>query len=223
MQVNIDCQLPIKMAVPVVFTSMFSKTLWIYSTTTMILFVLPDGNITITNLGVGYGYQLVDDATGNIVIPFSANNGPSFDFGTGENGAYRVQVTQLDNAGVPIDEACIFETPVIGIVERDVQYNVNFTPANCTVLGTATIQVTNADVNYNYEIRLDDGSNGGLGTLVDDELAQTNNNFTFTGLNPGDYIVYVNTDDGCSYSEQITIIDENDLELTAQSFSAYNL
>ena len=175
-----------------------------------------DGNITITNLGAGYGYQLVDDATGNIVIPFSANNGPSFDFGTGENGAYRVQVTQLDNAGLPIDDACIFETPVIGIVERDVQYNVNFTPANCTVLGTATIQVTNADANYEYEIRLDDGSNGGQGTLVDSESAQTNNNFTFTGLNPGNYLVIARTDDGCSYSEQITIIDENDLELTAQ-------
>ncbi|EAR02806.1 putative hemagglutinin/hemolysin-related protein [Maribacter sp. HTCC2170] len=175
-----------------------------------------DGNITITNLGAGYGYQLVDDATSNILIPFSANNGPSFDFGTGENGAYRVQVTQLDNAGVPIDDACIFETPVIGIVERDVQYNVNFTPANCNLLGTATIQVTNADANYDYEIRLDDGSNGGLGTLVDDELAQTNNNYTFTGLNPGDYIAYVNTDDGCSYNEQITILDENDLTLTAQ-------
>ncbi|MBT8448984.1 MAG: hypothetical protein KJO69_04805, partial [Gammaproteobacteria bacterium] len=197
------------------YFNVFQNTLDIQYNNNDIVCATP-GNITITNLGVGYGYQLVDDATSNILIPFSANNGPSFDFGPGGNGAYRVQVTQLDNTGTPIVEACIFETPVIGIVERDVQYNVDFTPANCTLLGTATIQVTNADANYNYEIRLDDGSNGGLGTLVDDELAQTNNNFTFTGLNPGDYIAYVNTDDGCSYSEQITIIDENDLALLAQ-------
>ncbi len=197
------------------YFNVFQNTLDILYNNNDIICTTP-GNITITNLGAGYGFQLVDDATSNVLIPFSTNNGPSFDFGPGENGAYRVQVTQLDNTGIPIVDACIFETPVIGIVERDVQYNVNFTPANCTLLGTATIQVTNADANYNYEIRLDDGSNGGLGTLVDDELAQTNNNFTFTGLNPGDYIAYVNTDDGCSYSEQITIIDENDLSLIAQ-------
>ncbi|MDE3742184.1 beta strand repeat-containing protein, partial [Maribacter polysaccharolyticus] len=197
------------------YFNVFQNTLDLEYTNNDIICNTP-GNITITNLGTGYGYQLVDDATGNILIPFSANNGSSFDFVTGENGAYRVQVTQLDNAGDPIDDACIFETPVIGIVERDVQYEVEVTPANCNVLGTATIRVTNADANYDYEIRMDDGSNGGLGTLVDSESAQTNNNFTFSGLNPGDYIAVVSTDDGCSYSEQITIIDESDLELTAQ-------
>ncbi|MDV7137619.1 T9SS type B sorting domain-containing protein [Maribacter sp. TH_r10] len=201
------------------YFNVFQNTLDIEYTNNDIICTTP-GNITITNLGAGYGYQLVDDATGNILIPFSANNGPSFDFGTGENGAYRVQVTQLDNAGDPIDDACIFETPVIGIVERDVQYEVEVTPANCTVLGTATIRVTNADANYEYEIRLDDGSNSGQGTLVDSESAQTNNNFTFTGLNPGDYIAVVRTDDGCSYSEQITIIDENDLNLDARVLQA---
>ncbi|WP_282053969.1 T9SS type B sorting domain-containing protein [Maribacter luteus] len=201
------------------YFNVFQNTLDIEYTNNDIICTTP-GNITITNLGAGYGYQLVDDATGNILIPFSANNGPSFDFGTGENGAYRVQVTQLDNAGDPIDDACIFETPVIGIVERDVQYEVEVTPANCTVLGTATIRVTNADANYEYEIRLDDGSNSGQGTLVDSESAQTNNNFTFTGLNPGDYIAVVRTDDGCSYSEQITIIDENDLDLDARVLQA---
>ena len=189
------------------YFNVFQNTLDIRYTNNDIICTTP-GNITITNLGANYGYQLVDDATNNILIPFSANNGPSFDFGPGENGSYRVQVTQLDNAGVPIDDACIFETPVIGIVERDVQYDVDVTPVTCTSLGTATIRVTNADANYNYEIRLDDGSNGGLGTLVDDELAQSNNNFTFTGLNPGNYIAYVNTDDGCSYSEKITIVAE---------------
>ena len=200
-------------------TPQFSAMLLCFNTVTWFpndILCTTDGNITITNLGAGYGFQLVDDATSNILIPFSANNGPSFDFTTGQNGAYRVQVTQLDINNIPIVDACIFETPVIGIIERNVTYDVTVTPANCAILGEVNIQVNNADANYEYEIRLDDGSNGGLGTLVDIETAQTDNDFTFTGLNPGDYIATARTDDGCSYSEQITIIDENDLILSAR-------
>ncbi len=175
-----------------------------------------DGNITITNLGNGYGYQLVDDITSNILVPFSANNGPSFDFSTGESGSYRVEVTQLDTNGDPIDNACIFSTPVIGVQERDVTYAVNVTSATCLAAGSINIQINNAEPVYEYEIRLDDGSNGGQGTLVDNETAQVDNDFTFEGLTPGDYIAIVRTADGCSYSENVTIIDENDLEVTAR-------
>ena len=78
------------------------------------------------------------------------------------------------------------------------------------------IQVNNADPNYEYEIRLDDGSNGGLGTLIDNETAQPDNNFTFDNLNPGNYIAIARTDDGCEYSEQVTIVDNNDLYLDAR-------
>jgi len=196
------------------YFNVFQNTLDIQHTKSDII-CTTDGNITITNLGAGYGYQLIDDETDNILVPFSANNGPSFDFTTGQNGSYRVQVTQLDNAGVPIIDACIFETPVIGILERDVQYNITTTPATCLVLGGVNIQVNNADANYEYEIRIDDGSNGGQGTLLDNESAQPDNNFTFSGLNPGNYIVIARTDDGCFHSEQVTIIDTNDLVVNA--------
>jgi gliding motility-associated-like protein len=174
-----------------------------------------DGNITITNLGNGYGYQLIDNETNNIVVPFSANNGPSFDFATGENGSYRVEVTQLDTNGDPIQDACIFTTPVIGVLDRDVTYNVNLTPETCFNLGSINLQVGNADGPYEYEIRRDDGTNGGLGTLVDSENGQIDNNFTFTDVSAGNYIAIIRTDDGCSYSENVTVINENDLTLSA--------
>ncbi|MCJ7466582.1 MAG: hypothetical protein MUO53_07805, partial [Maribacter sp.] len=174
------------------------------------------GNITITNLGLGYGYQLVNATTNAVLIPFSANNGPSFDFGPGQNGGYRIEVTQLDSSGVPIPGACVFSTPDIGILERNFQVAVSVTPASCAALGSINFQVSNANPNYEYEIRLDDGSNGGLGTLVDDETAQLDNNFTFNGLNPGNYIAIARTDDGCQYSEQVTILDQNDLFLIAR-------
>ena len=173
------------------------------------------GNITITNLGNGYGYQLVDAISGTVITPFSSNNGPSFDFNPGENGGYRVEVVQLDNSSVPIEGACIFSTPDIGILERNVNYSISAALNSCTGFGSINIQINNAEPNYEYEIRLDDGSNGGLGTLLDSETAQPNNNFTFNDLNPGDYIAVARTDDGCSYSERVSII-AGDLYLNAR-------
>jgi large repetitive protein len=195
------------------YFNVFQNTLDIQYTNNDIVCTTP-GNITITNLGAGYGYQLVDIATSTVLVPFSANNGPSFDINT--NGAYRVEVVQLDIAGIPIPGACIFNTPDIGILDRDFQVAVTTTAVTCNALGSINIQVSNVDPNYEYEIRLDDGSNGGLGTLVDNETAQPDNNFTFSNLNAGDYIVIANTDDGCTYTEQVTIADDNDLDLVAQ-------
>ncbi|WP_291959782.1 SprB repeat-containing protein, partial [Maribacter sp.] len=175
-----------------------------------------DGNITITNLGSGYGYQLVDNETNNVIIPFSSNNGPSFDFVSGENGSYRVEVTQLDLNGDPIQDACIFTTPVIGIRDRSVSYEVNVTPETCFSLGTVNLQIINGDPPFTFELRSNDGANGGLGTLIDSQNGHGDNNYTFTDVTAGDYIAYMSTDNGCSYSEEITVIDENDLELTAR-------
>ncbi|WP_324024746.1 T9SS type B sorting domain-containing protein [Maribacter sp. BPC-D8] len=175
-----------------------------------------DGNITITNLGSGYGYQLVDNDTNATIVPFSANNGPSFDFASGENGSYRVEVTQLDTSGNPIEDACIFTTPVIGVRERAITYNVSVTPETCFNLGTVNLQITDANPPYAFELRIDDGANGGLGTLIDSQNGHADNNYTFTDVSAGDYIAYISTDDGCSYSESVTVIDENDLELTAR-------
>ena len=175
-----------------------------------------DGNITITNLGAGYGYQLVDNDTNNVIVPFSSNNGPSFDFASGENGSYRVEVTQLDTNGDPIQDACIFTTPVIGIRDRAVTYDVSVTPETCFNLGTINLQITDADPPYAFEIRRNDGANSGLGTLIDSQDGHADNNFTFNDVSAGNYIAYISTDNGCSYSEEVTIVDENDLELIAR-------
>lgn len=174
------------------------------------------GNITITNLGNDYGYQLVNAVNGNIIIPFSANNGPSFDFAPGQNGGYRVEVVQLDNAGIPIPGACIFSTPDIGVLDRNVTYAVSTTAASCTGLGSVNIQINGALPDYEFEIRLDDGSNGGQGTLVDSETSQPDNNFTFENLNSGNYIAIARTADGCSYTERITIENLDNLYLEAR-------
>jgi uncharacterized repeat protein (TIGR01451 family) len=172
------------------------------------------GNITITNLGLGYGYQLYDIANNTIVVPYSANNGPSFTINT--NGAYRVGIMQLDNVtGEPIDGSCEFTTPDIGIRDRDFQVDISTTMANCTDLGSINIQALNVEANYEYEIRIDDGSSGGQGTFLDNETAQTDNDFTFENLNPGNYIIITKTDDGCLDTQNVTVGKVPDLTLSA--------
>lgn len=166
-----------------------------------------DGNITVTNIGSGYGFQLIDVATNTIEVPFSANNGPVFNFTS--NGAYRVEVTQLDNAtGQPIDDACIFSTPEIGVLDRDVQVYITTTDANCNNQGTIQIDALDVFPNYSYELRADDGTptpSAGSpdyypvhpgGTLIDSETAQPVNTYTFT-VNAGDYFVITRTEDDC--------------------------
>ncbi len=165
-----------------------------------------EGNITITNLGSGYGYQLVDVANSSIVVPFSANNGPSFNINT--NGAYRVDVTQLDGSGNPIPDACIFSTPDIGILNRDFRVDVTTTPANCNSQGNIKIDVLNVEPDYTYVLRRADG------TLIDDETAQPDNTHTFN-VNQGDYIIEVSTDDGCAFAQDVTVARTPDPTITA--------
>jgi len=173
-----------------------------------------NGSIRITNVGSGYGYQLIDTDGNAVIIPFSANNGPNFSIAN--SGTYKVQVTQLSPSdGTPILNSCIFETADIGILERDFQVNLGTTPADCNVLGTIGIQALNVLPNYSYELRLDDGSNGGNGSFIRDLLATNDNTHTFTGVAPGNYIVITETDNGCTDSQQLTVERTPQLTLSA--------
>ncbi|MEM6893621.1 MAG: T9SS type B sorting domain-containing protein [Bacteroidota bacterium] len=195
------------------YFNVFKNTLDITHTASDILCSTP-GNIRITNLGANYGFQLVDASNDNIVVPFSANNGPSFDINT--SGTYKVEVTQLNpSTGNPIPGSCIFETEDIGILERNYQVDITTTQADCNQLGTISVQALNVLPNYNYELRLDDGSNGGQGTFLDNRVASADNTHTFTNVNPGDYIVITTTDDGCTDTQQITVAEIPALTLVA--------
>ncbi len=69
------------------------------------------GNITVTNMPADYEYQLLDATNGNILVPYSANNGPSFTIGS--NGAYTVEMRQ-----VGVTDGCIFRLENIGILNQ---------------------------------------------------------------------------------------------------------
>ncbi|SDQ13733.1 T9SS type B sorting domain-containing protein [Flagellimonas zhangzhouensis] len=159
-----------------------------------------DGNITVTNMPLSYEFQLVNQSTGAIITPYQSS--PSFDIST--NGAYMVEMRQAGVTG-----GCVFLLDNIGILQRDFQVDITTQNTNCTGLGEISISVLDVEPQYYYEI-----STGG--TVVDTFGPSADNNYTFQNLNSGVYDVAVTTDDGCTYNEQVTILDEADLELTAR-------
>ncbi|AEM70362.1 conserved repeat domain protein [Allomuricauda ruestringensis DSM 13258] len=158
------------------------------------------GNITVTNMPLSYEYQLVDQTTGNVLVPYGPS--PSFDITT--NGAYMVEMRQEG-----VTDGCVFVLDNIGILERDFQVDITAQNTSCNDLGAISISVLDVEPQYYYTI-----SQGGV--EVDTHGPSTDNNYTFENLNAGIYDVNVSTDDGCAYTEQVTILDESNLELTAR-------
>ena len=158
-----------------------------------------DGNITVTNVPLTYEFQLVNQTTGAVVVPYQSN--PSFDIDT--NGAYMVEIRQQG-----VTDGCVFVLDNIGILERDFQVDVATKDTDCNGLGEIAISVLNVEAQYYYEI-----SQGG--TVVDTHGPSNDNNYTFENLNDGVYDVTVTTDDGCDYTEQVTINDVSDIAVNA--------
>lgn len=206
------------------YFNVFQNTLDLQYTTRDIVCNTP-GNITINNLGAGYGYRLFDVANNNVLVDFAAGEGPSFDISN--NGVYRIDVTQLDINGDPIAGACIFSTEEEGILDRDLTTDITITPSTCNTQGSIQVAALNVFPNYSYELRLDDGTPPptpptndpyqGLhpgGTLVDDETAQLDNTHVFN-VNEGDYFVITRTDDGCIDVQNVTVSRTPDPTLAA--------
>jgi len=190
------------------------------------------GNITITNIGSDYGFQLINTATNTIAIPFSANNGASFDFTS--SGSYSVEVAQIDSTtGMPINDGCVFSTPEIGILNRDLDMNLNTSAVTCNAQGSIQVDALDVFPNYNYELRLDDGtpppavgdplyypSHPG-GTFIDNAVAQSLNTYTFN-VSEGDYFVITRTDDDCLDVQSTEVVRIPDPTLSALTVANIN-
>jgi len=159
------------------------------------------GNITVTNVPANYEFQLLDATNGNILVPFSAGNGPSFSIAS--NGAYTVEMQQQGVVG-----GCLFRIEDIGVRVRDFQVDITASDADCNGLGE--IRVSALDVEPQYYFSVSQG-----GSPVDTFGPSSDNNYTFENLTAGLYDLTVTTDDGCLYTEQITIDDQADLSLNA--------
>jgi len=163
------------------------------------------GNITVNNVPADYEYQLlqidIPTGTSTVLVPYSANNGPSFDITA--NGAYTVEFRQQG-----VTNGCVFSIEDIGIRTRNFDVDVAKVDTDCRGLGEISISVLDVEPQYYYEI-----SQGG--TSVDTFGPSADNNYTFTNLNPGVYDVSATTDDGCSYNETVTIVDITNLSAAA--------
>ncbi|UII77634.1 T9SS type B sorting domain-containing protein [Flagellimonas sp. HMM57] len=158
-----------------------------------------NGNITVTNMPINYEYRLINQDTGNEVVGYNPN--PSFDITT--NGAYTVEMRQQG-----VTDGCVFVLDNIGILDRDFQVDVDTKDTDCNGLGEIAISILNVEAQYYYEV-----AQGG--TTIDTFGPSNDNNYTFENLNDGVYDISISTDDGCTYTEQVTINDVTDLAVTA--------
>lgn len=169
------------------YFDVFTNLLDIQYTSTNIICDTP-GSITITNLPVNYEFQLVNQVTNTILVPYQTS--PSFTIN--QAGVYLVQVKQIG-----VTDGCVFELPNIGISENDFQVNVITQNSGCNGQGSIRLQALNVLPQYYFSIS--GPVNISVGPVID-------NDYTFDNLNPGIYTVTVTTDDGCIFTDTVTII-----------------
>lgn len=152
------------------------------------------GSITVHNVPSGYEYSL--DGTN-----FQASNV----FSVNTPGTYTVYIRQV---GIDTNP-CIFTVPDVQIRERDFTVSNIITQPLCHG-DLGSIHLAANDVEPQYFFAIYDG-----GTLVNSVGPITENSYTFGNLNPGVYTAVVETEDGCTHTENIEIIEPPLLTVTA--------
>ncbi|TPD68609.1 SprB repeat-containing protein, partial [Flavobacterium microcysteis] len=155
------------------------------------------GKITVTNVPSTYEFQLVNQNTGAVLVPYQSS--PIFPIAVA--GSYLVQIRQQG-----VTDGCVFTIPDIGVSDLDFQVNVITKNTSCNGFGSIRLQALNVRPQYYYSIT-------GPSTLNVGPLAD--NDYVFQNLNPGTYTVTVRTDDGCTFTSTTTILDNSNLNLNA--------
>ena len=126
-------------------------------------------------------------------------------FSVNTPGYYVIYIRQI---GVDTNP-CIFETPSVYVRQRDFTVTTFVTQPNCNGdKGSIKLAANDALPQYYYSISLG-------GTLVNSVGPIMASDYTFSNLNPGIYTYTVSTDDGCTFTDDIEII--NPPVLTATS------
>ncbi|ULC58063.1 T9SS type B sorting domain-containing protein [Flaviramulus sp. BrNp1-15] len=158
------------------------------------IYCTTSGEITVGGVPSGYEYSI--DGT---------NYQTSNVFSVTTAGLYNVYVRQIGVSPNP----CIFSVPDVQIRDRDFTVSTVITQPLCYgELGSVVLAAN--DVRPQYFFSIYDGA-----TLVNSVGPITENDYTFDNLNPGIYTVNVSTEDGCTYTEDIEIINPPLLEATA--------
>jgi gliding motility-associated-like protein len=152
------------------------------------------GSITVIDVPSGYEFSL-DDVTYQTSNVFTVNTA----------GTYTVYIRQI---GVPTNP-CVFTVPDVQIRDRD--FTVSTTILQPLCFGDkGSIQLAANDVDPQYSYALYDG-----GALVNSVGPIVENTYIFENLNPGIYTATVETENGCTYSEDVEIVEPPLLTITA--------
>ena len=152
------------------------------------------GNIIVNDVPNGYEYSLdgVNYQSSNL-------------FSVSTPGTYTVYIRQV---GIPTNP-CIFSVPEVLIRDRDFSGEATVIQPLCNGgQGSILLAANDIDPQYSYSI-----FNGG--TLVNSVGPITENTYNFENLNTGTYTVTVESENGCIYSEDVTITDPPLLTVTA--------
>ncbi|WP_460218856.1 T9SS type B sorting domain-containing protein [Psychroserpens sp. MEBiC05023] len=152
------------------------------------------GSITVNDVPSGYEYSLDD-------INYQASNV----FTVNTPGTYTVYIRQI---GVPTNP-CVFTIPDVLIRDRDFSVSTTILQPLCHG-DKGSIQLAANDVDPQYSFELFSG-----GTLVNSVGPIVDNTYTFSNLNPGTYTATVETENGCTYTEDIEIVEPPLLTVTA--------
>lgn len=152
------------------------------------------GEIVVGGVPSGYEYSIdgVNFQPSNTIVVNTA-------------GIYTVYVRQIGVSPNP----CIFEVPDVQIRDRNFSVSTTITQPLCNGdLGNVVLAAN--DVRPQYFFSIYQGA-----TLINSVGPITPNNYTFSNLSAGTYTVNVSTEDGCTYTGDIDIIEPPILTATA--------
>lgn len=152
------------------------------------------GSITVNDVPSGYEYSL-DDITYQNSNIFTVNTA----------GTYTVYIRQIGVTTNP----CVFTVPDIQIRARSFTVSSTIIQPLCNGdLGSIQLAANDVEPQYSYELYEN-------GTLVNSVGPILENTYSFNNLNPGTYSATVTTEDGCTYTEDVTIVEPPILTVTA--------
>ena len=152
------------------------------------------GEIVVGGVPSGYEYSLD-----------GSNFQPSNTFIITTPNVYSVFIRQIGVTPNP----CVFYVPNIQVRESDFTASIIITQPLCNGELGSVILAAN-DVRPQYFFSIYDGA-----TLVNSVGPIDQNSYTFPNLNPGIYTVNISTEDGCTHTEDIEIINPPLLDVTA--------
>ncbi|WP_179319908.1 T9SS type B sorting domain-containing protein [Winogradskyella helgolandensis] len=159
------------------------------------------GSITVNGVPSGYEYSL-DGITFQDSNVFTVNTA----------GTYSTYIRQVGVATNP----CVFTVPDVQIRDREFSGSTIVTQPYChDDKGTIYLAANDVDPQYSFTLHQ-------AGTLVNSVGPIMDNTHTFQNLNPGTYTATITSENGCTFTEDITITEPPLLTATVALTSPLN-